>query len=367
MIRSTRTLLTGLLLISLFIPAIHADDETKSAAQQFAETNKEFQQIDADIRKIIEEFREASPEQQEELRKQFEKLAQRGRDLLPELRKVGLAAFKESPNKDKEVNQVLLQVAASDIQSDRYESAKEVTDLLLEHDVEAPGLNELAGVAAYATHDFEAAEKLLQKAKEAGALSENGQGYLAKIDTVQKNWEAEKTLRAKETKADDLPRVKLETSKGDILLELFENQAPQAVGNFISLVEKKFYHGLTFHRVLPGFMAQGGCPTGTGTGGPGYNIYCECDRKDHRKHFAGSLSMAHAGEDTGGSQFFLTFRPTPHLDGRHTVFGRVIQGIDVLAKLERVDPNRGGGKPDKILKATVVRKRDHEYKPTKVE
>jgi cyclophilin family peptidyl-prolyl cis-trans isomerase len=115
-------------------------------------------------------------------------------------------------------------------------------------------------------------------------------------------------------------------------------------------------------------MAQGGCPTGTGSGGPGYNIYCECHEKNHRKHFRGTLSMAHAGRDTGGSQFFITFRRTSHLDGQHTVFGRVIEGVEVLAELQRRDPDeRVKPEPDKIIEAKVVRKRDHEYEPTKVD
>ena len=114
-------------------------------------------------------------------------------------------------------------------------------------------------------------------------------------------------------------------------------------------------------------MAQGGCPKGDGTGGPGYKIYCECQRDDFRHHFTGTLSMAHAGKDTGGSQFFLTFRPTPHLDGRHTAFGRVIEGLEVLPRLQRRDPQRSRVEPDKILRAEVVRKRDHDYQPTKVQ
>ena len=148
---------------------------------------------------------------------------------------------------------------------------------------------------------------------------------------------------------------------------MFENEAPEAVGNFVSLVENKFYDGLSFHRVLGNFMAQGGCPLGTGTGDPGYKIYCECYKENHRNHFRGTLSMAHAGKDTGGSQFFLTFVPTTHLNGRHTAFGRVIQGMDVLAKLQRIDPDDPAKPaPDKIVKAEVIRKRDHKYEPNKV-
>jgi peptidyl-prolyl cis-trans isomerase B (cyclophilin B) len=114
-------------------------------------------------------------------------------------------------------------------------------------------------------------------------------------------------------------------------------------------------------------MAQGGCPQGNGSGGPGYTIKCETDAANHRKHFRGTLSMAHAGKDTGGSQFFLTFVPTAHLNGQHTVFGRVIEGMDVLGKLQRIDPSESGAAvtPDKIIKVEVIRKRDHEYKPNK--
>ena len=183
-------------------------------------------------------------------------------------------------------------------------------------------------------------------------------------------WTREQQLREQEAKADDLPRVKLQTSQGDMTIELFENEAPETVGNFVSLVENGFYDGVNFHRVLQGFMAQTGDPKGDGSGGPGYNIYCECHRDDHRKHFRGTLSMAHAGRDTGGSQFFLTFVPTPHLNAKHTAFGRVIEGLDVLSKIKRIDPSKPGEakriEPDKILKAEVIRKRGHKYVPHKV-
>ncbi len=180
---------------------------------------------------------------------------------------------------------------------------------------------------------------------------------------------AEIMIRHQEHQADDLPRVKLTTTKGEIVVELFENEAPNTVANFISLTKAKFYDGLKFHRVIEGFVAQAGCPKGDGTGDPGYSIKCECFEKNARKHFTGSLSMAHGGRDTGGSQFFLTFRATSVLDGRHTVFGRAISGMDVLEQLTRNATDAGpipGVEADKILKAEVVRDRGHEYKPAKV-
>ena len=116
---------------------------------------------------------------------------------------------------------------------------------------------------------------------------------------------------------------------GDIVIELFDKEAPGTVQNFIDLINKGFYNGLRFHRVIPGFVAQGGCPNGNGTGGPGYTIKDELIGNPH-KHERGALSMAHRGPNTGGSQFFIVYEPQPHLDGVHTVFGKVIEGMDVV-------------------------------------
>ncbi|XMB66137.1 peptidylprolyl isomerase [Mycoplasmatota bacterium zrk1] len=121
----------------------------------------------------------------------------------------------------------------------------------------------------------------------------------------------------------------------EILIELFE-EAPKTVENFEKLANSGFYNGLKFHRVIPGFVAQGGCPHGTGTGGPGYTIKCETENNPH-KHLRGALSMAHAGKDTGGSQFFICHDSFPHLDGVHTVFGQVIEGEDVVLRISQGD------------------------------
>jgi peptidyl-prolyl cis-trans isomerase B (cyclophilin B) len=162
--------------------------------------------------------------------------------------------------------------------------------------------------------------------------------------------------------SEPLPQVKLTTSKGEILLELFEDETPNTVANFVSLAESGFYDGVVFHRVIPNFMVQCGDPltkdpdqrSRWGTGGPGYCI--DCETKTSRKHGPKVLSMAHAGKNTGGSQFFITHVATPHLDGVHTVFGQVVEGAEV------VDAIRQG---DEITKAEVVSKRDHAYEPKK--
>jgi len=148
-----------------------------------------------------------------------------------------------------------------------------------------------------------------------------------------------------------MKKVHFETVKGEMVAELFEDEAPGTATNFAGLVagtkewkdpktgqkvKRPFYDGLTFHRVIPNFMIQGGCPLGTGTGGPGYNIKCETTGKK-QIHQRGSLSMAHAGKDTGGSQFFVCHAPQPHLDRKHTVFGQVISGLEVIDAIKSGD------------------------------
>ncbi len=121
-----------------------------------------------------------------------------------------------------------------------------------------------------------------------------------------------------------------------IVFDLYQEEAPGTVENFEKLANEGFYNGVTFHRVIPGFVAQGGDPTGTGAGGPGYSIPCETEGNPH-KHVAGSLSMAHAGRDTGGSQFFIVHEPQPHLNGVHTVFGQVTEGLETVLRIKQGD------------------------------
>ncbi len=130
-----------------------------------------------------------------------------------------------------------------------------------------------------------------------------------------------------------MTRAIMETDKGTINIDFFDAEAPNTVKNFSDLANKGFYNGLKFHRVIPNFMVQGGCPEGTGTGGPGYNIKCEINPN---KHQAGTLSMAHAGRDTGGSQFFICHSPQPHLDGVHTTFGQT-NDMDVVNAIRQGD------------------------------
>ncbi|MDB4766591.1 peptidylprolyl isomerase [bacterium] len=199
---------------------------------------------------------------------------------------------------------------------------------------------------------------------------------------LESYYEEEKEIIAAETAADDLPRVELLTTQGPIVVELFENEAPDTVGNFIHLVEDGFYKDMIFHRVLAGFMAQVGSvvrlPDGYVSKEPGYTIYDEA--KDGRRHYSGYLSMAKTSEpNTANGQFFITFAPTNYLDGRHTVFGRVIEGLENVGRIKPTFEEKETEKdkppeevplnepnPDRIIDAKVIRKRDHDYVPNKV-
>jgi len=349
-----------------------SEADAASAAKAFADQMQQWKELVKELRRLYADYQTAGEDELPALQKQWNDLIAKGNSMVPGLRAAGIAAYRAAPNADRDLTGFLVKLADDERGQDRYESSLEICNLLIENDCDRAEIYSTAAFNNFALQNFATAEEQLSKAKDADAITPavKQMNLEALIPQYREYSAEEQKIRAEEAD-DNLPRVKLTTSKGDIVLELFENEAPQTVGNFVSLVESGFYDGLTFHRVIPNFMAQGGDPQGDGTGGPGYSIPCECYKENARKHFRGSLSMAHIGgeKDTGGSQFFITFLPTAPLNGRHTVFGRVIEGMDVLAKLQRRNPDAVGKlpEPDTILKAEVLRKRDHEYQPTKVE
>jgi cyclophilin family peptidyl-prolyl cis-trans isomerase len=143
----------------------------------------------------------------------------------------------------------------------------------------------------------------------------------------------------------------LHTNHGAIAIELFDDDAPKTVGNFLKLARDGFYNGVIFHRVIPDFMVQGGDPTGTGSGGPGYQFE---DEFNDNKVVRGALAMANAGPNTNGSQFFITVAPTPHLNNRHAIFGEVVEGYDVVEKISKV-PRNSQDRPNKEVKINSVK------------
>jgi len=347
-------------------------------AKEFYAKHSEMNSLLAELAQLQIKYRTADETKRAEIQEQWKELVARGNAIEPKLIEAAEKAYAESPNADKNISDFLVALLAERVEADDYEPAAEIGRILMEHEYPEAAAANLAGIAAFAVNDFDAAEKYFTRAAAQGFYqsppkndekAKVGAMFAQLIPHYKTAWEKEKNLRDRETAAGNLPRVLLKTTKGDIELELFENQAPNTVANFISLVHRGFYKDTPFHRVIKGFMAQGGDPTGSGAGGPGYALPSECYRPDHRLHFRGSLSMAHAGRDTGGSLFFLTFVPTPHLDRRHTVFGRMVAGIDVLAKLQRRDPaDKEAPRADRILEARVLRspKPARDYKPEKM-
>jgi cyclophilin family peptidyl-prolyl cis-trans isomerase len=346
-----------------------SDLDAEKAALAFDNAMKKWTELRDELEELQVEYKNTPPADRKPLKEKFDELASQGKSAEQQLMKAAGDAYRATDAQAEKAGDVLQSLAMHYFNQDRYERALSAARPVLDTKAMNPRLYNVGGISAYNTNAYGLAEKYMKKAEEAGVLDRRGKELLATIDDTKKKWEVEKAIRDEEEKADDLPRVEFVTTKGPVVIELFENEAPQAVANFINLVEKGFYNGLSFHRVINGFMAQGGDPKGDGTGGPGYRIACECYNPNHRLHFRGSLSMAHAGKDTGGSQFFLTFVRTTHLDGKHTVFGRVIEGMDNVSQLERIEPGGHHGKSqtaDKIIEAKVLRKRDHSYQPAKL-
>ena len=359
--------------------------EASPQVKEFEALKKQYTEIREQLFAAQIDYKNAKADERKPIAEKFDKLYLDGEQLLPKVLKAAATAYAAEP-KNEAVSSFLAAYAQAAASADRYEHALSTAEILINGNYDNKRIYSIAGRAAFSLNEFDKAEKYFKIAQAGSALDLRGERYLENIPAYKTLWKKEQEIRAAEAKADDLPRVSFKTTKGDIVLELFENEAPQTVGNFVNLVEKGFYNGLSFHRVIGEFMAQGGDPKGDGTGGPGYDILCECYKPEKRLHFRGSLSMAHRGRDTGGSQFFITFLPTANLDGTavdpknpggsHTVFGRVIQGAEVLAKLQRREPSDPhssfGSKPtsplpaDKIVEAKVVRKRNHAYEPTKV-
>jgi cyclophilin family peptidyl-prolyl cis-trans isomerase len=335
----------------------------------------------SELRDLDLEYRTGSEREKETIEPRYNQLVAQGEEMQVELIDSAVLAYVESPTANHDLLVFLAGVMNSEMNANRYEAALRLAQLLIDNGVKHSDIFVVAGVAAFHSNQFDLAERHLQRAKEMKALQaidtmkDTGTQCLEKIPYYSKAWEREERLRNEEAAGGDLPRVVLETTKGEMELELFEDQAPNTVANFIFLVEQGFYDGLDFHRVEAGALAQAGCPNGDGKGGPGYTIPCECPGPERRLHFRGSIAMAHSGRDTGGSQFYISFKPLRHLDGQHTVFGRVVRGLEVLSKLQpriprdplqnQINPHRRHEVPpaDKILKARVLRKRNHPYQP----
>lgn len=354
----------------------------QDAAGEFDKLFAEWRtKLDA-MRKLQVEYKQAELADQDAMEQQFEKLLGEAQEMSVQLQDLIEDAYRANPE-DKKKGDFLISMAYAKYQEDNFEEASRITTMLLSAGTDVRGVVlDLAAQSQYLLNNYEEAQKLISEAETELAkiqrpLSADAQDMKLKLDEDRAVWQEEVAFRAADEKPAgdpmELPRVELETTKGKVVIELFENEAPNTVANFITLVRDGKYNETPFHRVIAGFMAQGGDPNGDGSGDAGYNIPFESNEEPYRKHIRGAVAMAHEpqAKDTAGTQFYIVYRRdrTRHLDGEHTVFGRVIEGMDVVTQFNRPEPGSPDtaiAEPDRIVSARVLNARDHEYTFRKV-
>lgn len=314
-------------------------------------------------------------------------------------------AWREAPENPKVVRYMFFLLAAA-LDGDQYEASYTLAREMMSRKLyeRQPILYEMAGISAFMMNKFDVARLCFDEALQKEMLTKTGNLYNELIPYYNQAWKTETALRRQDALKGDLPRVLIQTSKGNVELELFEDSAPNAVASFLSLAENGFYDNCEFSEVIPGVKAQIGVPS------PGYTIPDEFGRPGDRKIFRGSVVMMHSEKpNSSAAQFFITFAPMPQMDGKYTVFGRVVKGMDVVSSFERIQNGRTGEnprniqnmnqnmnlnpsqnpnlnpngvsginpeaaqeetqtavRPDKILRVRVISLRNHDYIPEKI-
>jgi len=345
-------------------PDAPATSTTPAAA--FETLHAQWTKFSLELDKARYRVNNCPPEQKNEAVLAYDTLLEQGNELLRQFSDAAVAAFEADPS-NAEAERYLTIMIEHTLTADRYESVLRMAQAVIEHGEPDAKLYEQAAVAAFELGELDDAEKYFAEGAKLGELTDEAKARRDTIPEWREKLTREMKLREAEAAADNLPRVTITTTKGDIVLELYEDQAPNTVANFISLAERKFYNGLEFYRVQNNFAAVAGCPLNRGTGGPGYEIVCETDRDDRRTAMRGTISMVNAGRGRCGSPFFIALASSGvnHSEGSNPVFGRVISGMDVVERLRRVDPDttsKDFGR-DRILDTRVDRRREHEYAP----
>ena len=290
--------------------------------------------------------------------------------------KVAGEIYASDPDKYESIGESLCEMLLADVELDRTDGWLEPTKAIVNSKkFEREELLRSAGLIGYANSDFDFTEECLTRAQKFHPDEPQSQ-FMAEIVQVREKWKRELEIRQREAEKNDNPRVEFNTSKGRIVMELYEDSAPETVKSFIYLVQDGFFSRKTFFRVEKHVCAQTGCEKGDGTGDAGYIIPSEMNNPNHRDHFRGAMSLALGTDratgqslpDSGSSQFFFSFLPMPQLDGIHTVFGRIVEGLEVISyfrvmNLGEESQRKEGKEADLIISAKVLRKRDTVYKP----
>lgn len=336
-----------------------------------------YRQAQADLKSALREAAElqrkylgikTTEEEKEEIGEKLEKISKVVSKIHPKLFDLAEKAWLEEPSReDGEFLNFIIQVLETRMTVGEYERANAIMQGLISLKIPdiLPDLYDAAGEIAFMLNDFEQAARYLELAEQNKVLSERCAGFKKDLSYYRTSWAKESVFRQQDSEKKDLPRVTLDTTKGKIVLELYEDQTPNTVANFVYLVEKGFYDGMFFEQVIPGEGAVAGRSLENPDGGPGWSIRDEFDATNSRNHYRGTISMMRGEPNSAGSIFFISFSPIKDLDGKYVVFGRVVEGMDVLTKLQIMDPTNPDpmAEPDQIEKASAVTKRDHKYRP----
>ena len=336
-----------------------------------------YRQAQADLKSALREAAElqrkylgikTTDEEKEEIGERLEKISKVVSKIHPKLFDLAEKAWLEEPSReDGEFLNFIIQVLETRMTVGEYERANAIMEGLISLKIPEilPDLYDAAGEIAFMLNDFEQAARFVELAEQNKVLSERCAGFKKDLSYYRSSWAKESVFRQQDSEKKDLPRVTLDTTKGKIVLELYEDQTPNTVANFVYLVEKGFYDGMFFEQVIPGEGAVAGRSLENPDGGPGWTIRDEFDPTNSRNHYRGTISMLRGEPNSAGSMFFISFSPIKDLDGKYVVFGRVIEGMDVLTKLQIMDPVNPDpmAEPDQIEKASAVTKRDHKYRP----
>jgi len=341
---------------------------------QLAELKKQMKDL---RRKIVEHHTDLSADRDSKLQ-EWQKVSQAAREASQQFRKAAIDLYRSEPQRYSTVGDLLFGMLKEECEADRFEGMNEVGKVLVELKYPNPDLDGIAGLAAFGEHDFEFSEQCLRRAMQTGVDTAVPPQVMQSIEQLKEDWKKELELRTAEARADDLPRVRISTTKGVIVLELFEDDAPETVANFLYLVKNGFYDGRPIFRVLKHFVAQTGCERGDGSGSAGYTVRGEMKSPRARKHFRGSVAVALGSDpvtqatdyDSGSAQFFFDLLASPPMNGEYCVFGRVIEGMEVLGELTKIDLSSkdakeeyAGVNPDSMVRVEVVRQRNSSYIP----
>lgn len=340
---------------------------------RFLRLREEIRRVDKEINDLFVNMPIRFPNEQKEFVDRIDQLKDRQAGLRNQLDEAAIESFSADPVNNVQAGNHLGQMLIASLEGRGIERpfdpvrAIKLTKLFLDSGVSDANLYFYGYLAHFAIEEFDEAKRYLELFEQKTGTKEPT--IRIGLQQMQEQWEREQELRAAEQEKGDLPRVRMTTDQGMIEIELFEDTLPNTVANFVSLIESGFYDGLTFFQVKPGQLARAGCPEHNGNGNPGYSIGKE-NPDQPRRFFAGTLGMYPDNTGKIGSQFFISYLPSPAFDANFQAFGRVIEGMDMVYQLKVSELS--SDRPvtpeicSRILKMEVIRKRDHAYEPEKL-